>query len=200
MSNIQERGSLGPPQVWLVRHGSSQMAGSGRWQGWTDVGLSEEGRRQACNCFVSGQLPVVDMVYCSSLKRCSETAAIILPRAQIISDHRLRTRSLGRWEGWTTTQIADDGGEWFSPFAEGRPPGGESLDDFVRRVSEALTDILKEGRPLNVVITHGAVIGVTLLALGESPVIIPPCSFVVVEQSATWLRVVSPPTGDVPPV
>lgn len=187
-------------QVWLIRHGSSQMAGSGRWQGWTDTPLSQDGERQARACFVSGALPEVATVYSSPLRRCTESAKIIKPQAQIILDNRLRTRHLGKWEGWTTEDIIRDGGEWFSPFAEGSPPGGESLEGLRARISDFLDELRLGQLESYVVVTHGAVIGTVLLSLGERPVIVPPCSHVVVGRSKHAFKLLKGPSGSVSPV
>lgn len=187
--------------VWLLRHASSEMAGTGRWQGWRDVGLSAEGRKQAFEYRQSGMVPKVDSIYSSPLRRCIETASILAPAEEVILDSRLRTRHLGAWEGLTKEEIRQEGGVWFSPFAPQRPPGGESLAEVESRVMQSLTDIFQTGHSAVLIVTHGAVIGLTLQAVGLAPTIVPPCTAIALEHATPhrWsLRV--PPVGEVPPV
>jgi broad specificity phosphatase PhoE len=192
--------AVSPQAVWLLRHGVSLMTGTGQWQGWADVGLSEEGKRQARACGKCSELPEVEEVRVSSLRRAVATASILRPRARIILDDRLRTRNLGKWEGWTTDEIMRDGGSWFSPFAPGRPPGGESLEAVTERVNEFLGDLCSVADTSHIVVTHGAVIGIILQLIGSEPVIIPPCSFITIVRSGDWWKLLSPPKDSVPPV
>src|SRR5947209_6087815 len=146
------------PVLWLIRHGSSVISGTGRWQGWLDIGLSDEGRKQAIHRRLTGDLPATDRAFTSPLRRCVETCEIILPNTPLTYDGRLRTRNLGEWEGLTTEQINQQGGYWFSPFAEQSPPNGESLEDVWQRVSSFIKDMSYLCGP-QIIITHGAIIG-----------------------------------------
>jgi len=123
-----------------------------------------------------------------------------MPNAQLIPDDRLRTRNLGLWEGWNTEQIICDGGAWFSPFAAGRPPGGESIEEVSARVWNFLHDLLADSARTHVVVTHGAVIGMILGELGSCPVIIPACTSVVISYSELTWSITKRPVGSVPPV
>lgn len=186
-------------ELWLIRHASSSLSGSHRWQGWADVGLSPEGKEQAKARREAKEIPLVETVFVSSLRRCIETARIVMPGARLCSDDRLRTRRLGRWQGLTTTEIHREGGVWFHPFAEGSPPGGESLEDVWNRVRQFLSECI-ERTGLQVVVTHGAIIGLILLKIGRDPLIIPACSFIVLDYETTCWKVRREPSGSVPPV
>ena len=115
--------------LWLVRHAASSLSGTGRWQGWLDVPLSDCGVAQARCLKEKNKLPEVCTVISSSLTRCLQTAEILYPNAHIRREERLRTRNLGRWTGRTTAEIAGAGGRWFSPFASGAPPEGERSEE-----------------------------------------------------------------------
>lgn len=175
------------------------MSGTGRWQGWLDIGLSDEGRQQAIHRRHAGDLPVVNRTFTSPLRRCVETCELMFPQIPPTCDERLRTRNLGDWEGLTTEQIRQQGGHWFSPFAEHSPPNGESLEEVRRRVGSFIRDMTcLLGH--QAIITHGAIIGLILTRLNIQPVIVPPCSFVVIEYAEGLWVLKQGPTGSVPPV
>lgn len=187
------------PTLWLIRHASSVLSGTGRWQGWLNVGLSDEGRQQAICRRYAEDLPVVNLAFTSPLRRCVETCEIFFPHISLKRDGRLRTRNLGEWEGLTTEQISQQGGHWFSPFAEQAPPNGESLEEVWQRVSSFIRDMSCLCGP-QAIITHGAIIGLILARLNIQPVIIPPCSFVIIEYIEGQWVLKQGPTGSVPPV
>jgi len=186
--------------LWLVRHAVSSLSGTGRWQGWLDVPLSDRGVAQARGLKEKSILPEVRTVISSSLIRCLQTAEILYPNAHVRREERLRTRNLGRWTGRTAAEIADDGGRWFFPFALGAPPEGETLGELCARVSDALRDIAATGGGHQVVVTHGAVIGVVMAMAGMEPYIIPQCSYCVVSWSPDRILILDHPGIGVPPV
>lgn len=185
--------------LWLIRHGSSTLAGTGRWQGWLDVGLSPEGQQEAIQLRLTGEVPITESVFASPLRRCVETCALILPGIPIRPDWRLQTRNLGDWAGLTTEEIKHQGGRSFSPFASESPPNGESLKEVHRRLDSFLTEI-SQMQGSQVIVTHGAIIGSVLEKVNIEPVIIPPCSFVVIENTNDLWRLRRGPSASVPPV
>lgn len=187
-------------EVWLVRHAASVLSGTGRWQGWQDVELSEYGIAQCRSLKSSGVLPVASRVIASSLKRCLQTAEILYPNALIRTDSSLRTRDLGEWTGLTTSAIAALGGSWFSPFAPEAPPGGESLETLRARIMQLLEEIGQHSHGTQVVITHGAVIGVILSEAGLEPYIVPHCSHCVILLTQRRIEVRDHPGRAVLPV
>ena len=61
-------------RILLLRHGQSEWNAEGRWQGQSDIALTDLGRQQA---FAASQrLGVVDALVCSDLLRASDTAQI----------------------------------------------------------------------------------------------------------------------------
>ena len=132
----------GADQVrWLVRHGESTWNTLGLAQGHNDQArLTPRGVRQAWR--VAGQLRdrPIRALYASDLHRAMETAA---PLASVLGlpvqrDTRLRERCLGVLEGTATAAVPAalsglDADRVADPDA--RPPGGESLREFYRRVA-----------------------------------------------------------------
>jgi probable phosphoglycerate mutase len=148
--------------VWLVRHGESTWNAAGLAQGHCDQArLTQRGVRQAWG--VAGRLAdrPIGALYASDLQRALATAA---PLASVLGlaiarDARLRERCLGDLEGAPTAAVtpAVSGiSENRVVDPDARPPGGESLRDFYRRVAGFVADLAESRLP-------------GLLALSPSP-------------------------------
>jgi broad specificity phosphatase PhoE len=172
-----DRATAAGPVVWLVRHGQTTWNALGLAQGQRDEAvLTSRGIRQAW--VVAGHLcdQPIRTLYASDLHRALQTAAPLaavlgLP---VIRDARLRERCLGTGEGGLLAGIsaADSGlrkGRVADPDA--RPPGGESLRDFYRRVAAFAADITRS--PLSgdvAVIAHGGTLRMLRACLAAVPV------------------------------
>jgi 2,3-bisphosphoglycerate-dependent phosphoglycerate mutase len=122
----------------FVRHGATgpNLAGV-RCGGDLDVPLADEGRAQAADiaAHVAALDPPVGLIVTSALRRTRETAAIIaeaLPGVPTLVEADFAERSLGAWNLRPLAETQP----WFD--ARMTPPGGESDDEFVVRVSHAL--------------------------------------------------------------
>jgi 2,3-bisphosphoglycerate-dependent phosphoglycerate mutase len=133
--------------VWLVRHGESTWNAAGLAQGHCDQArLTRRGVRQAWG--VADRLAdrPIGALYASDLQRALATAA---PLASVLGlavtrDTRLRERCLGDLEGAATAAVTPavsgiSANRVVDPDA--RPPGGESLRDFHRRVAGFVADL-----------------------------------------------------------
>ncbi|MDZ7704810.1 MAG: histidine phosphatase family protein [Trueperaceae bacterium] len=113
----------------LIRHGVTSWNVSGRFQGHSDVPLSDEGRVQARA--LAGRLRDLgpfDAVYSSPLRRAHETATLALPEGapEVRLEPRLKELHFGSFEGFTLAEnqrhAAWDG--WFDdPFGRATPQG-----------------------------------------------------------------------------
>jgi broad specificity phosphatase PhoE len=154
--------------VFLARHGETEWNRDGRWQGKTDIPLSDAGRVQAreLGACLAGR-GVVE-VHASDLQRASETAQIVAGMLGIAAppklDVRLRERGFGCFEGFTREECADRHPEaWARYLADRRatPPGGEPQSEVAARVLAALTEIARAPRPTAdapLVVSHGGTI------------------------------------------
>lgn len=93
--------------LYLVRHGQTIWNSTGKYQGRTDVALSDKGISQAkktVNRFLSVHL---DGVIASPLKRAADTARGIAEThgLPLETDSRLMELSFGDWEGKTYEEI-----------------------------------------------------------------------------------------------
>jgi 2,3-bisphosphoglycerate-dependent phosphoglycerate mutase len=142
-ANPMSRGQV----LWLVRHGESTWNVRGRAQGHCDQArLTEHGRRQAWR--VVGQLSTqpIRTLYSSDLHRALETVAPLASvlRLPVNRDVRLRERCLGTAEGTATAAISSAVtgiSEQRVIDPDARPPGGESLREFYRRVACFVEDL-----------------------------------------------------------
>lgn len=93
-------------EIFLVRHGETEWNATGKFQGSTDICLSERGIAQAQ--YAKPRLKnKFDVIYTSPLKRALQTAQIISEGSGktpiIIND--LREINFGKWEGLTRKEI-----------------------------------------------------------------------------------------------
>jgi len=151
----------------LARHGETAWNRAGRWQGKTDIPLSDVGRAQARALGASLAGRGIVEVHASNLQRAAETAEIVaglLGIAAFGRDVRLRERGFGCFEGFTREECAERHSEaWARYLADRRstPPGGEPQGEVAARVVAALTDLARAPRAPGeaaLVISHGGTI------------------------------------------
>ena len=89
--------------LMLVRHGETDWNVQRRYQGQSDVSLSELGQRQAVHIAKRIASQNIDVLYASDLKRAMETAMAIVERnnMEILPEPRLRELKFGILEGLT---------------------------------------------------------------------------------------------------
>jgi 2,3-bisphosphoglycerate-dependent phosphoglycerate mutase len=102
----------------LVRHGESEWNKKNLFTGWTDVGLTEQGQREA----LEGAKEIkkagleFDIVFTSVLKRAIKTMQIILEELDlmwlpVIKDYRLNERHYGALQGLNKAETSKLHGE-----------------------------------------------------------------------------------------
>ncbi len=152
--------------IFLARHGETEWNRIGRWQGKTDIPLSEVGRAQALKLADSLRPRGITQIYASDLSRARETAEIIaaaLGIARVNSDPRLRERGFGCFEGLTREECAERHAEaWQRYLADRRdtPADAEPQEEVVARVVAGLTALAESADPSGhvLVVSHGAAI------------------------------------------
>ena len=138
--------------VWLIRHGRTEWNDTGRYQGQTDLPLSNEG---AADLARADFFPKT--VYVTPLKRTQETARILFPDARQIVIDDLREMDFGVFEGRTYIEMEndDDYRAWVEDNCRGRCPGGESREEFAARVCAAFKKLMDESEDDVVIVAHG---------------------------------------------
>lgn len=152
-------------KMLLVRHGETIWNHAYRYQGHTDIELSETGRKQAKLLAAELKNEKVKAVYSSDLKRAYETATILasphnLP-VQVTKE--LREINFGEWEGMTYPEIMekykDLAAEWYQSPGQVRLPGGENFEEVKERSYNTVLDLLQQNDPGTIiVVAHGGTI------------------------------------------
>ncbi len=147
-------------QVIMIRHGETIWSSERRYQGISDVPLSEEGRRK---------LKPADLkprrVFVTPLVRTRETAEILFPEAEQIIVPGLSEMNFGIFEGKNYRELNGNPAyrAWVDSGCLAACPGGESKAEFSRRVCGAFEELMA-GPPAGedvVIVAHGG----TLMAV-----------------------------------
>ncbi len=154
-------------KLFLVRHGKSEWNKLGKWTGWTDVDLAEEGileAREAGNLLKSEN---IDKVYTSDLKRTHQTFEGIKhgsgkSHLTHTPNKALNERHYGIHTGKNKWEVKEEVGEAeFNNIRRGwdvKIPEGETLKDVHARVVPYFEENIKKDleRGENVlVVAHG---------------------------------------------
>jgi alpha-ribazole phosphatase len=167
-------------RFWLIRHALVHADSLTRLYGTDDVPVCDvtmatDAPRYAA---LAGRLPRPARLVCTPLTRTQATAAALVragyPHQTPLLDPAFVEQNFGALQG---TPIADfdarpaGGRHPFWPIhAEETPPGGESFDDMIRRVSAGLERLVAsaEGRDTIIVSHGGAIRAAVAHALGLS--------------------------------
>lgn len=161
-------------KLYFVRHGETVWNKAGRYQGWTDIPLSEEGLWQAeCLAKRFQDIPI-DAIYTSSLQRAYETARPVAEQKGMkpIVDDSFKEINFGEWEGHTIPELREKLGEPYiqffnDPFAH-TFPGDGSFQNVTKRIQCGLDAIFSEYKDKNVlVISHGGIVRLAIMHLME---------------------------------
>ena len=133
-------------ELILIRHGKTAGNLLGRYIGSrTDEPLCDEGREG----LAGKQLPEVERLYVSPMKRCVETAEILWPgfdrkKMQKVTD--LRECDFGDFENKNYKELSGNGDyqAWIDSNGTLPFPNGESMDAFKSRCLEAIARIVEE--------------------------------------------------------
>lgn len=162
-------------KIHLIRHAMTSESQEGKYIGHTDVPLSEAGVAQLESMKEEYIYPVADVVFSSPLSRCTDTARILYPEAQIVTIDELIEYNFGEFEGRTAEELHEKEelfDDWLRGERDVEPPFGESNADFAKRVCTAFAAIaegvMKAGTEDTVIVTHGGVI-MTIMAAFALP-------------------------------
>ena len=131
-------------QLVLIRHGSTAWNKEHRFQGQTDVPLSEEGIRQAKLLAKKIKDFKITKVCTSKLKRAYHTAEILTENLNLAIEKikDFNERNYGEYEGKLWNDIKDIYKENMEEFFEKTPKEGESQINFRKRVIAAFNKII----------------------------------------------------------
>jgi alpha-ribazole phosphatase len=160
--------------IFFIRHGQTLWNKNFKYQGHSDIELSEEGLLQAEQVALRLRREPFSAIYSSDLKRAVVTAEIVACHhsLQVETMSEFREVGFGEWEGLKYDQIYAGWSEEIEKFfrfpSQVKIPGGESFYDVQERTNRGLELIRQrhEGECIAVV-THGGAIRTMLCsALG----------------------------------
>lgn len=167
----------GSVQVCVARHGETDWNVAGILQGWIDVAINDQGRRQAQEMAAGFANAGFSCVYSSPLRRALETAEIICRALRLpppVCLEGLKERNFGTVQGVPKAQLGEHNPVLLEQILQRNPAccfdQGESMDHFATRVLDAVMGIAEEHSGERVlVITHGWVMDVITRQVGMLP-------------------------------
>jgi broad specificity phosphatase PhoE len=160
--------------ILLARHGETDWNREGRFQGYADPPMNDNGRAQAAA--LAAELTDVELtaVYSSPLRRAFETAELLAAphRLAPVAVEALREVDVGSWQGLTRddveTRFPEQFARWLD-YGQGWEDG-ESYDEMSRRVVAALVQVAAAHDGTRILaVTHGGPIrAVIAFANGSS--------------------------------
>jgi broad specificity phosphatase PhoE len=130
-------------RLLLIAHAATAWNAERRYQGWTDVPLSDVGREQVRRLAIVLRNASFDAIIASDLSRAVETAlGLTESRGLAVRiDRRLREMNFGRWEGKTALEVDYVSEAWIGGKIDARPPDGESLAELSDRIGSFLAEL-----------------------------------------------------------
>lgn len=147
----------------LSRHGTTDWNKEGKWHGWSDIPVNEEGRQQARTAAESIKDIEIAQAFVSKLQRtqqtCEEIADVLGQKFEITEVEALNERNYGIYTGKNKWEVKEEIGDeafqtlrrsWDAPV-----PEGESLKQVYDRVvpfyEETVLPLVKEGKNILIV-------------------------------------------------
>jgi probable phosphoglycerate mutase len=157
-----------PTYVCVTRHGETDWNIAGILQGWTDVPINDQGRRQAYELVGNFSHSKFSKIYSSPLIRSLETAEIIARSLRLDPPGRhegLKERNFGVFQGIPKSELADLNPVVLQQILKRNPATdfeqGESMDEFADRVLDAIVRIAEPNAGKRILaVTHGWVMDV----------------------------------------
>ena len=160
--------------IYLVRHGMTAGNQKKRYIGTTDEPLCHEGRKSLGRIKEKHIYPTPDLLYCSPMLRCRETAEILFPgvEQQLVPD--LRECDFGEFENQNYLELSGNEAyqRWIDSNGRLPFPGGESREAFQKRSLEAFYQLEREweqqgaDKKVIAIVAHGGTLMSILEAVG----------------------------------
>jgi len=150
-------------EIILLRHGDTHATENGYFAGWSDIPLSERGRRRILRARAILQNMEFNEVLTSPMTRTQETARLVFNHDRsFIVEEAIKERSFGAWEGknWEVleNEFPDEVVKWKKNPLEFTPPGGESFAQVMSRVNSFWNRFINMDDGTYLIVTHAGVI------------------------------------------
>ena len=158
-------------QIYLIRHGKTKGNLEGRYVGRTDEDLLPESEEELS----AGSMPVrkMDVVYCSRLRRCLQTAQILFPERPCVVWDGLEEMDFGSYEYKNYAELKEEPAyqAWIESDGAAPFPEGEGEEHFRARCRRAflacMEDAQKKGYENIAFVVHGGTIMAVMEAFAE---------------------------------
>lgn len=159
-------------RFYLIRHGETDWNKGGRYQGWTNIELNENGREQAKLLGKRFAYLPLDAIYVSPLNRAIATAEPIAKAKGLtpIVDKHFKEINFGEWEGHTIQELSEKYGKAYTDFFDDPfsypMPGEGSFQNVMKRAVAGFEELEKRHKGENIaIVSHGGLLRVMLVAL-----------------------------------
>lgn len=157
-------------QLVVLRHGETDWNRDRRFQGHADIPLNDAGRRQAVEARAALNEWHFDAVYASPLSRAVETAQLVRPGSQVVTDARLSEIDVGSWAGLSRDEVISEMPSYPEHYANGvdfrRSPTGERPSEMVARAMPFFEELGTHPTGSSIlVVSHGQLLNKVLHAL-----------------------------------
>ena len=141
--------------LYLIRHGRTDWNDKGLLQGKSNIPLNDDGIKSAKKLHEYFLDKNIDLCFSSPLTRTLETAEIIFPNLNIITDERIVERDLGKFEGKSYAEYHLNN---FWNYKENSTYGEvEPVQDLLKRSDLFLKEIKQKYSDKNIaIVSHGA--------------------------------------------
>ncbi len=147
--------------IYITRHGQTNLNKQKLMQGLTDEPLNETGIQQAAAARESVKDITFDAVYASPLDRAITTASIIgnVEKSEVIIDPRIIETNFGKYECKNYYHLGPFMTlYWALPEVFPAPKSVETIPSMVKRSSEFLRELEKKDYKNVLVVCHGGII------------------------------------------
>ena len=165
-------------KLYLIRHGQTLWNKISKYQGHSDIALSDTGIAQAQKLghYLFEKGIKLQAVYASDLSRAYDTAKLIAEpyNLPISTNSELREMNFGVWEGLTFKEIKNQYSDlaeiWLTAPETLEIPKGESFAKVKERAINTLYGILKNHANENIaVVSHGGTLRTIICSLLDMP-------------------------------
>lgn len=160
-------------KLYLLRHAQSEYNEKGIFQGRLDSDLTPLGFVQARLSALELEDKGIEVIYSSPQRRAYKTALTVADvlGLEVVVDERLREMSFGEYEGKHFWSLLEQEGArmraWLSNPVKNPLPTQENMQDFEKRVSSFLKDLISSPYKAVLVVAHGGTLhAMVCLALG----------------------------------
>lgn len=129
-------------RILFIRHGETEGNQKKRYIGSSDEELCLQGREKLLQCLYES----VELVVCSPMRRCRQTADVIYPDMVPVVYENLRECDFGEFEGKNYKELEGNANyqRWVDSGGKLPFPGGEDAEDFKERSVQAFLEAVQE--------------------------------------------------------